>query len=225
MANTGEEPRARTASPKSADDDSTTDEGDEEPVLAKVESNSQRKDSVIVEDAGDADSQPRRGYSLKIEPPIELNSGHENTMDDGILSSNFARKNKRQEESISASPDPVLDESYETHSAPKPKAKLGKIGGKRKLPDEPSESLSQPINENHTSKHKVLRNSGVDMESSISRDHTTTRTERTGRANTAARSPSPRGNLQERANRKRAELKRNLEEKSKSNAKKKKRKF
>lgn len=224
MANTGEEPGARAPGPRSADGDSTTDEDDEEPVSAKAECNSGRSDSVIVEDAGDADGEPRPGSSLKIKHPIELNSGLENSMDDGILPSNFARKNKRQEESISANDDLVPGESNETHSAPKQKAKLGKIGGKRKLPDEPSESLSQLIIDNHTSKHKVSHETDVDIESGITRDHTTTRTERTGRATTAARSPSPRENSQERANRKRAELKRNLEEKRKSSVKRK-RKF
>lgn len=223
MVNIEEEARARTPSPKPADGDSTTDDGDKEPVSVKVGSKSPKKDSVIVKDAG-ADGLARRGSSTKIKPTIELNSGHGNIMDNGLLSKNFTGKDKRQEKSLSASPDSVIDERYETHSVLRPKAKLGKIGGKRKVPDEPGESLSQPVNDDKTSKRKLLRNSSVDIESSIGRDHTTTDAERTGRAITAAKSPSSRETSQERANRKRAELKRNLEEKSRSNARKK-RKF
>lgn len=224
MVNKEEEPRATKPSQKSADGDSTTDEGEEEPVSARVEKYSQRSRSVIIKDAGDPDGQARSVSPTTIKPVIELSTGHGNTMDDDTLLKKFVGKDKREEESISASTNPVIDERQETHSVPKIKAKLGRIGGKRKVPDGPSESLTQPINENQTSKHKPLRNSSVDVESSISRDHITTGTERTGRAITAAKSPPSRETSQERANRKRAELKQNLEEKSKSNAKKK-RKF
>ncbi len=224
MVNKDEEQRSRRPSPKSADGDSTTDDGDGELVSSKIVSKPQRRGSVSIADAKDAYSQVHSASSPKSKPAIELTSGNWEIMDDGALSRNLAGKDRRQEESISDSADAANEEQYETHLAPKSKAKLGKIGGKKRVQEEPRELPSKPINDNHAPNLKLLRSPSADVGSSNNRDHRTTGTEWIGRAAIKPKSPSSRETSQERANRKRAELKRNLEDKSKSTAKKK-RKF
>ena len=214
----------RTPSPKPADEDSTTEGSEGDQVLFEAKTLSQRKGSAMINDAEDSHSKIRLGASVKAKPATELTSEHDGINDEGTLSRNSAGEVKRREKAVSASPDHVIEERYGTRSASKPKAKLGKIGGKNKVLDDTIPPHSQPVQENQNPHRESLNNVSADTEISSSRGPTATVTLRTGRATIQTGSTSPRETSRERANRKRAVLKRDLEEKSKSTVKKK-RKF
>ena len=215
----------RALSPTSANEDSTTDDSDGDLVPSKEYAAPQSNGFEITTDA-----RVRRGQSHD-KPAVvtKLSEGfsnnHESIKDTGNFSRNSAGDTVKHEESLPASPDAINEIPDSTHPAPKAKAKLGKIGGKKKVLDEQSQLLNYPAEDNKIPEHKSSTHAGTsaDIESSTSRDPLVTEI-RTSRPNTNAESPSPRETSQEKANRKRAKLKRDLEDKSKSTAKKK-RKF
>lgn len=213
-----EEQQTRISSPKSAGGFSTTDGSDEELVVL----NPKRRSSAIINDAGDAHASNRPGSAVGTKLATKLSGKHQCIKEESI-SFRSAAGNGQRHENGAVSPDPVDEKLCGTNPAVKPKVKLGTIGGKRKARDEASEPLSQNIQENNTAHHSSVGIAGTGTEGSISRESRATETERTGRATSRVKFPSPRETSQERANRKRAELKRDLEE-SKSTAKKK-RKF
>ena len=129
-----------------------------------------------------------------------------------------------------ASPD-------EIRPAAKPRTKLGKIGGKGKVQDF---ATPEPPVENRSSgpqakaakvgviggKRAATHSSEDERDKAVADDLTAGEDERKSRAETKAPSPAPRETSQERADRVRDELKRQLEEKEKvATKKKKKRKF
>ena len=160
----------------------------------------------------------RLGSQTEGQPSPNLNNKLKNIKDEMIMSSNS------HEESASVSADDMNEGRYKTHSGSEPRAKLGKIGGKGKVLDKPTRKLHKPVGDHGIPHHNRPTNPGTNVESSISGFPTATGNERTGRTVTKAKSPLPRESSQERADRKRAELKRELEEKSRGTAKKK-RKF
>ena len=218
ISDKGEEQQTRVPSPESAGGFSTTDGSDEELVALK----SQRRSFAIINDAGDAQASNHPSSSVGTEFATKLSGEHQSIKEESTFFRNPAGHGQRYEKNA-VSPDLVDERPCKTDPAVKPKAKLGKIGGKRKARDEASEPLSQTVQEKNTVHRNSFDNAGTGTESSISRDLRPTETRRTGRAVPRVKSASPRETSQERANRKRAELKRDLE-KSKSTAKKK-RKF
>ena len=128
-----------------------------------------------------------------------------------------------------ASPD-------EIRPAAKPRTKLGKIGGKGKVQDF---ATPEPPVENRSSgpqakaakvgviggKRAATHSSEDERDKAVAEDQTAVEEERQSRAETKVPSPVPRETSQERADRVRDELKRQLEEKERAAPKKKKRKF
>ena len=221
-----EEQRARTPSPKSANGGSTTDDSDGDLVSSKADVDPQKKGFAVINNVRGGRGHSRHNSATKTKLCTGHSNGHESPKDENSFLRILAENTKRHEESLSASPDAVNEAPDGTHSAPKAKAKLGKIGGKKKLQDERSQPLNQPVEGMKIPhlKSPGHAGTGADIESSTSRDSLVTKLTRTRRTTTKAESPSARETSQERANRKRAELKRNLEDKSKGTAKKK-RKF
>ena len=219
---------ARTPSPNSANGGSTTDDGDGDGVLesVKVTLDPQKNDSAVLDGARGGRGQSRNEFATETKLFTRHSSRHESTKDENTFSKNPAGNIKRHTESLSASLGAVDDHPKGIHPAPEAKAKLGKIGGKKKVPYATSEPLNQFVEEKEIPHHKSPNHAspGADIESSTSKDHSVIELTRTGRPTAKVESPLPRETSQERANRKRAELKRNLADKSKSAAKKK-RKF
>ncbi len=120
---------------------------------------------------------------------------------------------------------PVLNDKTSSTAA-KPKPRIGKIGGKANLDKESSKpAVASPANVAGPMKTKV--NAKPDSDTMNERESILKASEpaRVGRATVQPRSPSPtRETSQERANRKRERLKRELESKGQAGAKKK-RKF
>ena len=120
---------------------------------------------------------------------------------------------------------PGLDDKTR-NTAAKPKTRIGKIGGKTNLGTESSKpAVASPTKVTGPMKTKVNTEPGSDRMKQRESILKASEPSRVGRSTVQPRSPSPtRETSQERANRKREQLKRELESKGQASAKKK-RKF
>ena len=208
----------------SVDEDSTTDDSEESLELYKNEDKSQRAGSTLVVQVDEPNKHNYLGF-LPERSPIPI-------QDNGRESTNNRAKvfTGNKEEAPFRFPDDSNEGRPKKQSGSGPSTKLGKIGGKRKELGKSKEMLYEPAKVHEPVKERqirdsiLLKNSTTDVENNVGGLHISSGQDRTSRHAVRPNSPLPRESSREKGNRKRAELKREFEEKGRGTAKKK-RKF
>ena len=223
---------------KESDDDSTTDDSDHDlylksPTRSPLKDQSARNgeflhqphaDQSRFSPAPDTDRiwktrQPRQEEKVST-PSAEPITGQNSVSDIGYGP-------REGQGGTAADTRPVFhDTAIENSALPRSKAKLGKIGGKPKNDRDQEPNLDThriakiPTSKQSVSSHRSIENDVTKSES----PNKDIGSPRTGRAATQLElSSSPRESSQDRANRKREQLKRELESKSQAGTKKKRR--
>lgn len=200
----------------------TIDESDGDTVSSKSDNVSKGRTRVSpFTMIGDTSLSPNASSSLR-----KLNRNEGDGFKSHLSVSDILSPLENHTEYKPASENVLSEPLNSVETIPKPKSKLGRIGGKGRL-EKGSGTDNNTMEERPTISTNLTRIVPADLKSEVEKQvsEDVLGVTRLGRPNIWSKSPvAPRENSQERANRKREQLKRELENKS-SAALKKKRKF